>query len=783
MNEANISQKVQTSLATLFKDRYDLLIDVLVKHYPNTFEKIIEQSVALQVKTPVSIFDQLQTGFEKGGMFGLIGTVAKKLFKKTDVTNNSGDGLTDYLKDEVPEVSYTNDTVNLKTEQPAPVTSTEQIQDNIQQRGNVKPKDYFDETIEPIPFKFDGFTDNGEIALWNVFPPLFKDIFKDILGTPVEEEKEKPTGPMSSFEEKGLFGSLLDFFTGGDGVGAKDVKNAGGLLKRAATAVGGGISSLAKGAVTLAKTPVSAAATGKAGAAGLLGTAGAVVGGEVIGGQIGKAIGSNEKFSEYWYGDKKAAKEAYETYGTGITGFLRASWDYGKQLIETNKSKKQLQAAEQKGIERLKSLDEPAKRKLSVQFEKGIEESIQRIEKIKSDTSFTAEEKMTQIQSIEENIFYLKQQLKAVQTPSPEQKPPTTPLKDTESTKPPIKPSAEINSAQQNNNENPPLEVSTSEKQMFKDLHDSDFDVNSTTDNKKIKQLKDAVQQVGTNDISKLQTTVYNIQYGKSNSSTNKNNSNVNKPNSSSPKLSKDSTSKTESTLKDKTDSLTDFKESLGKTSAWTPEMDKEAEDISQKIQTSTDSISDYWSKVALKRKEEKEANIVTPTKTEPVLKQDNASGPDSPPTLKLKENEQTPERFIDTSSAVKPSTQVSLLPQQPVSQITPSLIPTLEKESNITPIEVQMPDNLQNLNIPDNADILNNIASNTDLTNNTLKNLNGAILKLAQVFNDKMDKPGSNNYFVNGQQQQNQTYPSASQVAASNYNPISRVRLQFGLG
>jgi hypothetical protein len=75
------------------------------------------------------------------------------------------------------------------------------------------------------------------------------------------------------------------------------------------------------------------------------------------------------------------------------------------------------------------------------------------------------------------------------------------------------------------------------------------------------------------------------------------------------------------------------------------------------------------------------------------------------------------------------------------------------------------------------NNQTLDQIAGNTEITNNNLKVLGEAILKLAQVFNDK-SAVANNNFFVNGQQQQN--YPSASEIAASNRDPIRPIRMQF---
>jgi len=73
----------------------------------------------------------------------------------------------------------------------------------------------------------------------------------------------------------------------------------------------------------------------------------------------------------------------------------------------------------------------------------------------------------------------------------------------------------------------------------------------------------------------------------------------------------------------------------------------------------------------------------------------------------------------------------------------------------------------------------LEKIASNTGSTNDGLKVLGQAILKLAQIFETK-NKTSSNNIIVNGQQQE--IFPSASQVAASNIDPIRRIRAQFAI-
>jgi phage-related protein len=74
--------------------------------------------------------------------------------------------------------------------------------------------------------------------------------------------------------------------------------------------------------------------------------------------------------------------------------------------------------------------------------------------------------------------------------------------------------------------------------------------------------------------------------------------------------------------------------------------------------------------------------------------------------------------------------------------------------------------------------DLLGTIATNTATTNETIRNLSHAILQLAGVF-DKKQSSG-NNIVINGGDQQQ--YPSASQVASSNIDPIRQIRMQFAV-
>jgi hypothetical protein len=77
------------------------------------------------------------------------------------------------------------------------------------------------------------------------------------------------------------------------------------------------------------------------------------------------------------------------------------------------------------------------------------------------------------------------------------------------------------------------------------------------------------------------------------------------------------------------------------------------------------------------------------------------------------------------------------------------------------------------------NNTALGEIVVNTKNTNDNIRTLGTAILKLAQTFNTKPNSQSNNNIFINGQQTQ---LPSASQIAASNVDPIKMIRQQFGI-
>jgi hypothetical protein len=730
MNEQGISQKTLSSLTVLFKDRFDILLDFLAKSYPLTFNKIIEQSVALQTKKPVPLLQQLQAGFQKGGMFGLIGTITNKLFKKVDPTKQVDKNLSDLFQtqDEQGKTSYEDSNVKIKSDPVLSASVTEPVTTSQDENKKNKPIDYFKDTIEPIPFKFDGFTDDGETALWNVFPPLFKDIFKDILrgATGVEGAATGgQTGPRSKFQEKGLVGTIMDWFDyGEDFFPGRGGPRRGSKPPKPQTGKGGFFRNLARGAINVGRLPAGSAALGKAGVTGLAGTAAAVAGGEIIGGQIGKAIGSSETVSEALYGSKTAGKEAYEQYGTGITGFLRASWDLGKQIVTNKQAETKFIKQKQEIIQKDKTLDEPTKRKMSIGVQKQLDEQIQYIEQIKNNTSLTKEEKESRVRQINEDVLLLKRRLEVLKPSSTSSvKPPKPPQTQTTTTTAPT--TTPPVSQPQTEGTLASITPTQTEKEIFKDLHDSSYDDKSTVDQKKANDLRQAIQKVGTDDKTLLRDTTYNIQYN------NQTEQKQIKPDNKQQKIEQPSkeikpiqTTPVVQTNKDSTES----------------KLSTSKEPVSLKLYNNDNEVLKEFQNMQYKY------------------------------LLGMKD------MLTDTGSQVTPT---PLINEQ---QITPGVTPAPVTRPDITPIQIDKLENLKDVKIPDNANILTNIASNTESTNSTLKNLNGAILKLAQVFNDKLDKSGGkNNLFINGQPQQD-TRPSASQVAASNVDPIGVVRRQFGL-
>lgn len=85
---------------------------------------------------------------------------------------------------------------------------------------------------------------------------------------------------------------------------------------------------------------------------------------------------------------------------------------------------------------------------------------------------------------------------------------------------------------------------------------------------------------------------------------------------------------------------------------------------------------------------------------------------------------------------------------------------------------------NPENFNISN--DTLKKIVDNTGTTNTTLKQLTDAIFKLASIFDKKMSSTTSNTTLINGSGGQAKEQTPASHVAASNVDPIRRVRAKF---
>lgn len=152
-----------------------------------------------------------------------------------------------------------------------------------------------------------GINDYGERDLKAILESVLEDVMPK---EKPKSTKKSDTTPSSTNGDNAWFGGLFGLMA--------DLGRMGGLLK---------------GMVPMLSKFGSA-----------LGVAGAAVAGNYIGGKVGEMIGSDEQFSEYWYGSKTAGKEAYEKYGTGVEGFTSASYDYlfgeGKQLREGEKEGK-----------------------------------------------------------------------------------------------------------------------------------------------------------------------------------------------------------------------------------------------------------------------------------------------------------------------------------------------------------------------------------------------------------------------------------------------------------
>ena len=137
----------------------------------------------------------------------------------------------------------------------------------------------------------------------------------------------------------------------------------------------------------------------------------------------------------------------------------------------------------------------------------------------------------------------------------------------------------------------------------------------------------------------------------------------------------------------------------------------------------------------------------------------------------------------IDASLAARDiykETKQSEVQDAQTSTLQPSETPMPFKEGdqNWKPVEQGKDKHPTPISADAGNKILDKIAGNTEKTNMSITSLAQAIIKLA----DNLGKSQSQqNIIVNGQKQQ-QSYPSASQVAAANIDPIRQIRAQFAI-
>lgn len=312
-------------------------------------EKLLEQTTPQEFKLPqqnteilekiITSNEKLQEAFDSKGLINIVQNIFNLLKKRSDKTPNttskdkneiipvvsSTTRLTkeNTAKPTVTTEAYTTDTQINKTDaltiKPQSTnystinTSTAQTTDNTSLNttnlttgeSQAQTENLLPDEIEVVLGKIN---DEGEADLKRVLKSVFEDIMpKEKRGAPAKKEKERGSDDTGGLQFGGLIGLLSNL---------------------------GGMSGLLGKVIPLLTKFGSA-----------LGVAGAAVAGNYIGGQVGKMIGSDEKFSEYWYGSATAGKEAYEKYGTGIEGFTAATYDLifgeGKQLREEAEENKQ----------------------------------------------------------------------------------------------------------------------------------------------------------------------------------------------------------------------------------------------------------------------------------------------------------------------------------------------------------------------------------------------------------------------------------------------------------
>jgi hypothetical protein len=201
-------------------------------------------------------------------------------------------------------------------------------------------------------YLLDGITPQGESDLRDALRPLFEDNAKAfraaMMGITLPSSGEK-----SDEDDGGILDSIGGMISG--------IGSASSLLVRA-------LPLLAKVAAPLA----------------------VIAAGDFIGGKIGQFLG------EQIWGEE--GKEAYEKYGTGITGLLSASYDYYKQNEENKETEARGERLKQEGLERSKQSLEGTK----------VAQNVEAHQK--------ATEKMTtELQKAQEHKVKMEEQLKAVE--------------------------------------------------------------------------------------------------------------------------------------------------------------------------------------------------------------------------------------------------------------------------------------------------------------------------------------------------------------------------------
>ena len=253
-------------------------------------------------------------------------------------------------------------TVNATNAQTVAPNTTNLSQINTSQ---AQAEDYLPDEIDVI---VGGINDYGKRDLREVLSSVIEDLIpKEKQSVPAKDKKEAT----ESGEGGGLIGLLAN------------LSQMGGVVGRLLPMLG-----------SFASTLGSVAAI-----------AGTVVAGDIIGGQIGKAIGSNEKFSEFFYGSPTAGKEAYEKYGTGIEGFANASYDllFG-QGAELRQEAKESKVREEK---------------LKIDHAKNSREKIQKTIATKSPEEVKKLQEKTQnnIQETQEKVKQLQEEYEKVKDP------------------------------------------------------------------------------------------------------------------------------------------------------------------------------------------------------------------------------------------------------------------------------------------------------------------------------------------------------------------------------